>query len=108
MTTTLVGYPDDYGDSRTPCQSRRLERELRRAALCTEHERIRGTVQRIAAEDRIANLADVATFALDEEVRFLNHGMALAGTSAVKAELVASKLAILATADNRLLVRLAR
>ena len=104
MTKTLVSFAGDGGDdeSRLPAH---LRRARRRADYCLFHH---GLEVAVAAEmDRQDGyaLADVLTTATDEELRFLDHGLALAGGSATKVELVARKLEMLSSINNRRIAR---
>jgi hypothetical protein len=50
-------------------------------------------------------LTDVITTATEEELRFLDYGMAMAGTSAAKLELVARKVNLLSSLNNGSITR---
>jgi hypothetical protein len=64
----------------------------------------RSILTEVDRQDTIA-LGDVLTTATDEELRFLNHGLALAGSSAAKVELVARKVEMFSNINNRRIAR---
>jgi hypothetical protein len=83
--------------------------KARRAQASSELELFRyGLVARTRAEmDRIDSqaVADASRAALDEEVDLLDYGLARAGTSGAKIELVARHVNRLATIDDRRITR---
>ena len=95
----------DDGSGLTPRQLARAGRAQRSTELqIFEH----GLAARYKAEvDRIDSqaLADAARAALEEEFVLLDYGMARAGTSAARLELVSRKLNILSGTNNARLSR---
>lgn len=106
MTSTLVSLADD-GDRfrRTGRQSARAVRAQREADLVLFlHGLDAAVATEMDRQDSYA-IADVLTTATNEELRFLDHGLALAGSSATKVELVARKLEMLSSINNRRIAR---
>jgi len=87
---------------RPTVQARRAQREAEVAVF--RH----GLQTAVATElDRLDSqaIADVITTATEEELRFLDYGLALANGSAAKAELVARKAHLLSQINNARIVR---
>jgi hypothetical protein len=89
----------------SPRQAAQANRSQRRAEMAVYNH---GLEVAVATEiDRIDSyaIADVITTATEEELRFLDYGMAMAGNSAAKAELVARKLNLLSNLNNARIAR---
>jgi hypothetical protein len=106
MTTTLVSMADDGDRFRlTPRQSARAARAQREADLFLFLHRLDAAVATEMDRQDTFALGDVLTTATDEELRFLDHGLALAGSSAAKVELVARKIEMFSNINNRRIAR---
>jgi hypothetical protein len=106
MTSTLVSMADDGDRFRhTGRQSGRAARAQRDANLVVFlHGLDAAAATEMDRQDSYA-IADVLTTATEEELRFLDHGLALAGNSAAKVELVARKIEMLSSINNRRIAR---
>jgi hypothetical protein len=104
-TTTLVAAGDDDDFGWTPYQKGRAGRAHRRAELevfC--HGLTAGVRTECEIQDAIA-VADVMRTSLDEELDLLDWGLHRANGSAAKTELVARKVNMLSSINNRRIAR---
>jgi hypothetical protein len=104
VSQSLVPFDDGSGW----LTSRQLAR-ARRAQLSTDLAVFRHGLQAQAQAEMDRQdtqaIADAARTALDEELALLRDGLAQAGQSAAAIELVARKVELLASSDNRRIAR---
>jgi hypothetical protein len=102
---SLVPTTSSGGMGMSPRHTVQANRSQRRAEMAVYNHSLEVAV---ATEiDRIDSysIADVITTATEEELRFLDYGMAMAGNSAARAELVARKLSLLSNINNARIAR---
>jgi hypothetical protein len=93
--------PSDAGGSLSPRQAARASRDLAKSHMRVFRHRLEAWA--MAEEDRQDSeaVADASRTSLEQELRLLSEGLALAGQSAAAIELVARKVELQANIDNR-------
>jgi hypothetical protein len=98
-------YPVPVNDALTHRQLEQARRDEARAARDVFRYRLETRKQAECASADIQAAADVSRVAVDEEMAFLDHGLASAAGSAAKVELVAHAAQRLAAIDDRVIRR---
>jgi len=89
----------------TPLQAAQANRAQRRAELAVYHHGLEMAVATELDRQDSQAIADVITTATEEELRFLDYGLAMANGSTAKVELVARKSNLLSNINNRRIAR---
>jgi hypothetical protein len=102
---SLIPLTSSNNSGLTPLQAVQGNRAYRRAAVQVFNHDLQVTVD--TEIDRIDSqaIADVIRTATEEELLFLDYGLAMAGNSAAKTELVARKVELLSNINNRRITR---
>lgn len=97
--------PTTTSGGTSPYRTAQANRLQRRAELTVFNRSVEAAVE--TEIDRIDSqvIADVITTATEEELRFLDYGLTMAGNSAAKAELVARKANLLSSINNSRIAR---
>ena len=101
--TAIIPTAGDGG--LTPRQSAQLARAERSAELDLYRHRLGIAVKTERDRMDLQAIGDVITTATEEELNFLDYGMAMANGSATKRELVARKANMMSAINNTLITR---
>jgi hypothetical protein len=103
---SYLPVPSDAGGSLSPRQAARASRALAKANMRVFCHGLEAQAQAEEGRQDIQAVADVSRAALDEELALLRDGLAQAGPSSAAAiELVARRVELLASIDNRRITR---
>jgi len=98
----MSNLPDrvNRSTSLSPLQQSRVVRATRRAQVEVYEHTLRAAAAAEMDQADTQALADAITYAAEEEIRFLDYGLARAAGNPAAAEIVAQKLALLSATNN--------
>ena len=94
-----------HGADLTPYQAAQVSKAQRRAEIAVFRHGLEAMIQTECARHDAAAVSDAARTALEEELDLLDYGIHRANGSAAKTELVARKVQMLSSINDRMLIQ---